>query len=114
MFQLANRVRQKNERLWNADEDFETETTVYANDRFFEKILAVCTLVIGLAMLIGPLWLLQHLSPELSNLNVRLGIVTGFIVLFTILTSLFFTVAKPYQVLAATAVYAVILKLFMQ
>ena len=90
------------------------ETTHYANDRFFEKMLAVCTIVVGLAMLIGPLWILQHVSPEPSNLNVRLGVVTGFIVLFTILTSLFFTVAKAHQVLAATAVYAVILKLFMQ
>ena len=99
--------------MWNADEDFEIETTVYGKDRLFEKIIAVFTIVVGLAMLIGPLWILQHLPTEPSNLDVRLGVVTGFIVLFTTLTSLF-TVSKAHQVLVATAAYAAILMMFMQ
>ena len=110
---LANWIRKRNERLYNADEDFEMETTVYNKDRFFEMTMTVFTIVIGLAMLIGPLWILQHLSTEPSNLQVRLGVITGFIALFTILTSLF-TVAKAFEVLAATAAYGAVLMVFMQ
>ena len=109
----ANRIRQKKERLYGAEEDFEMETTVYSKDRFFEKIIAVFTIVVGLVMLICPLWVLQHLATDSSNLEVRLGVVTGFIVLFTILTSLF-TVAKAHEVLAATAAYGAVLMVFMQ
>ena len=110
---LANWIRKRNERLFNAGEDFEMETTVYNKDRFFEMTMTVFTIVIGLAMLIGPLWILQHLSTEPSNLQVRLGVITGFITLFTILTSLF-TVAKAFEVLAATAAYGAVLMVFMQ
>lgn len=107
------RERKRNERLYNADEDFEMQTTVYNKDRLFEKIMTVFTIIVGLAMLIGPLWILQHLSTEPSNLQVRLGVITGFIALFTILTSLF-TVAKAFEVLAATAAYGAVLMVFMQ
>lgn len=89
------------------------QTTVYNKDRLFEKIMTVFTIIVGLAMLIGPLWILQHLSTEPSNLQVRLGVITGFIALFTILTSLF-TVAKAFEVLAATAAYGAVLMVFMQ
>ena len=109
----ANWIRKRNERLYNADEDFEMQTTVYNKDRFFDKIMTVFTTVVGLAMLIGPLWILQHLSTKPSNSEVRLGVITGFIALFAILTSLF-TVAKAYEVLAATAAYGAVLMVFMQ
>lgn len=89
------------------------QTTVYNKDRLFEKTLTVFTIIVGLAMLIGPLWILQHLSTEPSNLQVRLGVITGFIALFTILTSLF-TVAKAFEILAATAAYGAVLMVFMQ
>ena len=110
---ITNPIRKRNERLYNADEDFEMQTTVYNKDRLFEKIMTVFTIIVGLGMLIGPLWLLQHLSTEPSNLQVRLGVITGFIALFTILTSLF-TGAKAFEVLAATAAYGAVLMVFMQ
>ena len=87
--------------------------TVYNKDWVSDKILTVFTIIVGLGMLIGPLWLLQYLSTESSNSQVRLGVITGFIALFTILTSLF-TVAKPFEVLAATAAYGAVLMVFMQ
>lgn len=89
------------------------QTTVYNKDRLLDKIMTVFTIIVGLAMLIGPLWILQHLSTEPSNLQVRLGVITGFVALFTILTSLF-TVAKAFEVLAATAAYGAVLMVFMQ
>ena len=92
--------------------------TVDNNDWVSENVMFVFTLIAGLAMLIGlligPLWILQHLSAtEPSNLQVRLGVITGFIALFTILTSLF-TVAKTFEILAATAAYGAVLMVFMQ
>ncbi len=62
---------------------------------------AVVTIVItsiGLGMLVGPLWWLKFKS----NPMVRLEIITGCILLFAILLSVV-TVARPFEVLAATA-----------
>ena len=89
------------------------QTTVYNRETVLDKIVTCVTVFLGLAMLIGPLWLLQHLSTHQSNLQARLGVITGFLALFTILTSLF-TVAKPFEVLAATAAYGAVLMVFMQ
>ena len=63
-------------------------------------------------MLVGPLWWLQHLSAQ-DNMEYRLAVITGFLVLFTILLSIL-TVARPFEVLAATAAYAAVLMVFMQ
>ncbi len=64
---------------------------------------------LGLGMLIGPLWWLQNLS----NSEVRLGVITGFLFAFMALLSIL-TVAKPFEVLAATAAYGALLMVFMQ
>ncbi|KAL2040569.1 hypothetical protein N7G274_006548 [Stereocaulon virgatum] len=106
------RERSKNARLFT-EEDFEMQTTVYNNDRALDKVVTFITVLLGLAMIIGPLWLLQYLATHRSNLQARLGVITGFLALFTTLTSLF-TVAKPFEVLAATAAYGAILMVFMQ
>ena len=63
-------------------------------------------------MLVGPLWWLQHISAQ-NNTEYRLAVITGFLVLFTILLSIL-TVARPFEVLAATAAYAAVLMVFMQ
>ena len=69
-------------------------------------------MLLGLAMLIGPLWWLQHISQH-DNPQYRLAVTTGFLVLFTFLLTLL-TVAKPFEVLAATAAYGALLMVFMQ
>ena len=49
-------------------------------------------------LLFGPMWTLQFMRSDVK----RLGIITGFTVLFTgILTGA--TTARPFEVLAATA-----------
>ena len=63
-------------------------------------------------MLVGPLWWLQYLSAR-NNAEYRLAVITGFLVLFTILLSIL-TVARPFEVLAATAAYAAVLMVFIQ
>lgn len=59
-------------------------------------------------MLIGPFWLLQHLVSTHSSPEILLGVMSGFLILFTVLASLF-TTAKPIEVLGATAAYVVVL-----
>lgn len=101
-----------NQRLYNA-EDFEMDTTVYNRDSVVDKLVTCLIMLFGLAMLIGPLWWLQHLSADQPNLQARLEVITGFLVLFTISLSIL-TVAKPFEVLAATAAYGAVLMVFMQ
>ena len=60
-------------------------------------------------MIVGPLWWLQHLAAQ----KARLGVITGFLVVFTILLSIL-TVARPFEVLAAAAAYGAVLMVFMQ
>lgn len=66
-------------------------------------------MVLGVGMLVGPLWWLQHQN----GLKARLAVITGFLIVFTILLSIL-TVARPFEVLAATAAYGAVLMVFMQ
>ncbi len=101
-----------NKHLYNV-EDFEMETTVYNRDSLVHKFVTCLIMLFGLGMLIGPLWWLQHLSAEQPNLRARLEVITGFLIVFTILLSIL-TVARPFEVLAATAAYGAVLMVFMQ
>lgn len=103
---LRNRVL--NQRLYS-EEDFEMTSTVYSKDSLVDKLVTFITIFLGLGMLIGPLWWLQNLS---NNEN-RLGVITGFLFIFTAILSIL-TVAKPFEVLAATAAYGALLMVFMQ
>ena len=71
------------------------------------------TIGLGLAMLIAPLWLLQYVYTAEPNLKTRLGVITGFLVAFTLLLSVM-VVARPFEVLAATAAYGAVMMVFMQ
>ena len=80
-------------------------------------------------MLIGPLWWLQHTTLDGASLASRLGIISGFIILFTVsqpsssnqrrltpeqaVVSVV-TVASAFEVLAATAAYSAVLMVFVQ
>ncbi|CAF9936463.1 hypothetical protein IMSHALPRED_010771 [Imshaugia aleurites] len=101
-----------NERLHGESHDFGLTTTVYSKESVVDKSVTCVTMVLGVAMLVGPLWWLQHLSSQ-GNLEVRLAVITGFLIVFTILLSIL-TVARPFEVLAATAAYAAVLMVFMQ
>ena len=88
-------------------------TTVYNKESLIDKFVTCATLILGLVMLIGPLWWLQHLALGAPDLSARLWVITGFLVLFVILLSVL-TVAQPFEVLAATAAYGAVLMVFMQ
>ena len=78
-----------------------------------DKFVTCIIIALGLGMLIGPLWLLQHFTTGQSDLHLRLTIITVFLVAFTLLLTLI-TVAKPFETLAATAAYGAVLMVFMQ
>lgn len=103
---------QINERLHGSSGDFELKTTVYSKESVVDKSVTFVTMVLGVGMLVGPLWWLQHLSTQ-NNLEARLAVITGFLIVFTILLSII-TVARPFEVLAATAAYGAVLMVFMQ
>ena len=74
-----------------------TTTSYYSNTRFDAFVTGVL-IFLGLLLLLGPMWTLQFVRGDVKHL----GIITGFILLFTsLLTSA--TVAKPFEVLAAVA-----------
>lgn len=60
-------------------------------------------------MLVGPMWWLTFLT---DNVKASLGVVTGFILLFTVVLASA-TSAKPFEVLAATAAYSAVLMVFL-
>jgi hypothetical protein len=64
----------------------------------FTTVFMFTTVVIGLVMLIAPIWILTFTEP----IVLKLTIITIFILLFLSLVS-FGTNAKPYESLAATA-----------
>ena len=95
------------------DPGFEEQLRVYRQHARLESFTIWATIVLGLAMLIGPLWILQHISASELGLKLRLVVITVFLILFTLLLSIII-VARPFEVLAATAAYGAVLMVFLQ
>jgi hypothetical protein len=77
---------------------FDSEHTFLHQEERSAKILTRTLLVMGLLMLIAPLWILEFVHGSTN----RLAVITGFIVLFLWLVA-FGTAARPFESLAATA-----------
>jgi len=87
----------------------EAKDVVFQNDSRLEKFSSVVIAIIGLAMLIGPLWILD----KVQNTEQQLGVITGFIALFFVLVAVA-TNAKIFESLAAAAAYSAVLMVFLQ
>jgi hypothetical protein len=85
--------------------------TIWQNDKRVEGLSASIIAFMGLFMLIGPLWLLGYYSD--SFWEVRMAIITGFIVFFFVLVAVA-TTARVFDALAAAAAYSAVLMVFMQ
>ena len=89
-------------KLWqdeNVDGTVHSDEDVhYTSDEKIDRFIATFIMVLGLIMLIAPLWILAFLG----GLVQRLGVISAFIVLFVALISVT-TVAKPFESLAAAA-----------
>jgi hypothetical protein len=68
------------------------DTLHYRSDARVDRSVGVTVMVLGLAMLIAPLWVLAYTEVMWK----RLGVMTGFIVLFLGRVA-FTTIAKPFQ-----------------
>lgn len=86
-----------------------TTLTAWHNERRVEKFSASIISVVGLCMIIGPLWVLNYVQPSVY----RLAIISSFIVVFFVLVGVA-TTARIFEVLAAAAAYAAVLMVFMQ
>ena len=72
--------------------------TFWYDDEKFETIASVVTGVIGLIIFIVPFWALNCLGSSLS----KLGLITGFVILFYGMVALG-TTARPFESLGAAA-----------
>ncbi|KAH3962539.1 hypothetical protein HBI25_161070 [Parastagonospora nodorum] len=84
------------------------EDTVWPNDRRMEKVSTAVISVVGISMLIGPIWALAFIKP----IEWRLGVISGFIVIFFVVLAV--TISRLYEALAATAAYSAVLVVFLQ
>ncbi|KAL8929513.1 MAG: hypothetical protein Q9208_001182 [Pyrenodesmia sp. 3 TL-2023] len=98
---------------YNYPDNFDSKTTIYSNEELIDKFVTCITVGLGLVMLVAPLWLLQYVYIAEPDMKARLKIITGFLIGFTILLSIV-AVARPFEVLAATAAYGAVLMVFMQ
>lgn len=73
-----------------------------------EKVSSVVISIVGLAMLIGPLWILNAVKPIVY----RLAVISSFIVIFFVVLAV--TRSRLYEALAATAAYSAVLVVFLQ
>ena len=101
-----------NRRLHGSSGDFGIDTTVYYKKSLINKAGTFIIMMIGVAMLVVPLWWLQK-PPDQLSLEARFAIISGFLVAATIVLSVL-TFGRTLEILAGTAVYAAILAIFMQ
>ncbi|KAH8881110.1 hypothetical protein GQ53DRAFT_832641 [Thozetella sp. PMI_491] len=86
-----------------------SETTTYHSKQGLKAFATFIIVATGLGLLLGPMWALQFIQDDIR----RLGLITGAVLLFTILVTSA-TIARPFEVLAATAAYAAVLMVFLQ
>lgn len=77
-------------------------TTSYYSNARFDSFVTLVLMFTGMLLLLGPMWILEFMS----NNTKRLGVITGFVLLFTLLLASA-TISRPFEVLAATAAYVI-------
>jgi len=85
------------------------DQTIWADYDKVEGLSKTAAVVGGLGMLLGPLWILAYVD----GMAHRLGIITGFIVLFFFVVFVC-TNCTPFNALAAAAAYSAVLMVFIQ
>lgn len=85
------------------------DQTIWHNDKRVERFSSTVVAIVGLAMLTGPLWILEYVNGP----AVRLGVITAFIAVFFILVAIA-TTARIFDALVAAAAYSAVLMVFLQ
>ena len=90
--------------IWRSKEDkppdYDADHVSYYSSKRIDGFASSIIVIIGVIMLITPIWVLQ----ALSTLSMKLGMITLFISVFLLLVS-FAMVTKPFEALGATAAY---------
>lgn len=82
---------------------------LYFSDKRIDAFASGVIVIVGLTMLLTPVWILQ----ALNSLLWKLVVISIFIFIFLVTMS-FTMVAKPFEALGATAAYAAVLMVFLQ
>jgi uncharacterized protein (DUF983 family) len=85
-------------RLWMKASPVEDENVHYTSDQRIDLFVNLVIALVGLIMLIVPLWVLAFITWVVH----RLAIITSFVVVFLCFVS-FTTVARPFETLGAAA-----------
>ena len=85
-------------RLWKIPPPIEDRNIHYASDQRIDMFVNTIIAMVGLIMLIVPLWVLAFVTWVVH----RLAIITSFVVVFLCFVS-FTTVARPFETLGAAA-----------
>lgn len=83
--------------------------TIWQNEKRVERLAIVINALIGLGMLVGPLWALAYIQGQQN----RLACITAFIAVFFVLVAVA-TRARVFEALAAAAAYSAVLMVFLQ
>lgn len=75
-----------------------SKSIYYYSHTRVEITVSATIIVVGVILLLAPMWALHFVTSDLA----RLGVITAFIVIFTALVGAT-TLAKPFEVLAGTA-----------
>ena len=93
----------------DAEVDVAAGTTTYASNERLQRMTNGLIILVGLAMMLAPLWWCEYVE----NRETKLKIITGFVCAF-IAMMMTATINKPFEVVAATAAYSAVLMVFMQ
>lgn len=83
---------------------YDQDVITYTDDKRIDRFVTIVIVGVGTVMLLAPMWILQALQ---SN-GLKLGVITVFVVVFLGLVS-YATVAKPFETLAATAAWVLLI-----
>jgi hypothetical protein len=87
-------------RLWRQNIPQADENVHFSSDQRIDAFVAFVLTVLGLAMLISPLWILPYISSSVC----RLATITAFVLVFVCFVALI-AVSEPVQTLGAAAAY---------
>lgn len=94
-------------RVWRRKDEtpapqYDSQYVSYYSDQRIDGFASGFIVLVGLSMLVTPIWVLN----SLESMNSRLVVITIFTIVFLLVMS-FAMVAKPFEALGATAAYAI-------
>ncbi|RYP88543.1 hypothetical protein DL769_000239 [Monosporascus sp. CRB-8-3] len=101
---IDNSLRLRTLPFWRYKKDeivvpaYDAGNVSYYKDKRMDGFASVLMVSVGVIMLITPLWILQ----SLASLNMKLAVITAFILVFLLVVS-YFMATKPLEGLGATA-----------